>query len=255
MTLKHADKHWPISIKWVSIVCLVLIFLSVFQDYYQSIRNQSAFYISESLLFNSFWLFFIPGLHALFSILQFFHQKGWPKFPTAIIGTVLFHWCLYALAIYSISFLFHEHTYSLMHTMKYSVSTLSLSTLLIYGIGVVIYLRRPTHPIEYPSRIQVKTGSQVVPIDVSNIISIQSEAPYVAIYTPEKQYLHSETLKSLEEQLNPTSFVRIHKSCIINLAHVMSYSSRNNGDYDVVMENEMTVRVSRNYAAAFKSRL
>ena len=253
MTFRHAFNKWLISVRWVSLACLMLVFVSVFQDYYYTLRNRSAFYLSESLLFNSFWLFFIPGLNVLFSVLHRFRRKVWHQYPPAIVAAIAVHWCIYALAVYGISFLFHEHAYSLLNTMKYSISSLTLSSLLIYGIGSVIHARRPAPSMEYLFRIQVRTGTQTIPIDVGDIICIQSESPYVAIHIHEKQYLHSDTLKSLENQLNPKHFVRIHKSCLINVAHVKSFSSRNNGDYDVVMENEMTVRVSRNYAASFKS--
>ncbi|WP_370089332.1 LytR/AlgR family response regulator transcription factor [Ekhidna sp.] len=255
MTFRYVSNKWPISIKWVSLACLMLVFISVFQDYYYSLRNQSAFYLSESLLFNSFWLFFIPGLSVFFSMLHRLHKRAWYQYPFAIVVAILVHWGLYDLAVFTISFLFHEHAYSLLHTMKYSISSLTLSSLLIYGIGSVIHARRPAPSIEYLARIQVKTGSQTIPIDVRDIICIQSESPYVAIHTQEKQYLHSDTLKSLEKRLNPEVFVRIHKSCLINSAHVKSFASRNNGDYDVVMANDMSVRVSRNYAASFKSLL
>ena len=50
------------------------------------------------------------------------------------------------------------------------------------------------------------------------------------------------------------AFVQIHKSLIVNLAHVESYKSRLNGDYDITMSNGTSLRLSRTYARAFKAK-
>ncbi|RYF37203.1 MAG: LytTR family transcriptional regulator, partial [Cytophagaceae bacterium] len=44
-----------------------------------------------------------------------------------------------------------------------------------------------------------------------------------------------------------------HKSCIVNITKVRSYQSRLNGDYDLLLSNEVVLRVSRNYASGFKT--
>jgi DNA-binding LytR/AlgR family response regulator len=61
-------------------------------------------------------------------------------------------------------------------------------------------------------------------------------------------------LKSLENQLDKKQFIRIHKSHIINLQKIISYQSRQNGDYDVTLSDGTVLRVSRNYAKDFKSK-
>jgi two-component system, LytTR family, response regulator len=50
----------------------------------------------------------------------------------------------------------------------------------------------------------------------------------------------------LEAKLNPNSFIRVHRSSLINLKYikeVQKYPS----NYDVVMQNNDVVRVSRGY--------
>jgi DNA-binding LytR/AlgR family response regulator len=72
------------------------------------------------------------------------------------------------------------------------------------------------------------------------------------LQTADKKHFHSATLKSLVAQLPPATFIRVHKSAIVNMAFVKSLQSRGNGDYDITMQNNSIVRLSRNYAAAFK---
>lgn len=49
-----------------------------------------------------------------------------------------------------------------------------------------------------------------------------------------------------------TKFIRIHKSNLVNIDFVESFVSRFNGDYDLTLSNNVTLRISRNYAADFK---
>ncbi len=88
-------------------------------------------------------------------------------------------------------------------------------------------------------------------IEQSEILYLYAEKPYIAIHTGSKTYLHSSTLKSIIHHLDP-AFLRIHKSIIVNTCAVVSYKSRQNGDYDLCMSDGTELRLSRNYAAAFK---
>lgn len=54
-------------------------------------------------------------------------------------------------------------------------------------------------------------------------------------------------------KLDTRTFVRVHKSTIVNLEKVSSFKSRLNGDYDLLLKNGTIVRLSRTYAANFKN--
>jgi len=58
-------------------------------------------------------------------------------------------------------------------------------------------------------------------------------------------------LKKIAGELD-RRFVKIHRSCIVNMDKVISYKSRLNGDYDVSLSGDIQVRLSRNYAKEFK---
>jgi two-component system LytT family response regulator len=47
-------------------------------------------------------------------------------------------------------------------------------------------------------------------------------------------------------------FVRIHRSTIVNIQSVSKWTSRGNGDYDLLMSEGTLLRLSRNYAQAFR---
>lgn len=87
---------------------------------------------------------------------------------------------------------------------------------------------------------------------IASISHITANPPYINIYMENKKLLYTETLKSFSAKLDPSSFVRIHKSTIVNLHMVANFSSRGNGDYDLRLKDDSNLRISRNYAAIFK---
>lgn len=91
-------------------------------------------------------------------------------------------------------------------------------------------------------------------LQIEDILYISANSPYIYIYHPSKRYLHAQTLKLLQTQLDDRYFVRIHKSHIVNIQKISSVQSRQNGDYDITLVNNIKLRVSRNYAKSFKEK-
>ena len=64
--------------------------------------------------------------------------------------------------------------------------------------------------------IFVKDRNKLVKINLNDILYIEGLKDYVIIYTKEKRIVPLQTLKSLESQLPPHQFIRIHNSYIIS---------------------------------------
>lgn len=103
--------------------------------------------------------------------------------------------------------------------------------------------------------ILVQNGKEKILVKIEDIYAISSASPYVCLQLEHKDYLHNATLKSMSEILDENQFVRIHKSTLINVSKLNSFTSRLNGDYDLYMSNGKCLRLSRTYVANFKSRL
>ena len=82
-------------------------------------------------------------------------------------------------------------------------------------------------------------------LDTSEIDWIQAEDYYAAIYALGKRYLIRESLVSLEERLDPSSFVRVHRSAIVALDRVRELRSTALGEWMVVLRDGTRVPVSR----------
>jgi hypothetical protein len=74
---------------------------------------------------------------------------------------------------------------------------------------------------DYPERITVRgSGGNIEVIGVDEIVYIQAEGDYVAIVTAAGRRLKEGTMKSFEEMLPATKFVRVHRSYIVAVSHI-----------------------------------
>ena len=100
--------------------------------------------------------------------------------------------------------------------------------------------------VAYPERILVQIGQKLINIAVLDIIRIEADGDYSRLITDKGNYLSNYGISVLENKLNPTQFIRVHRSDMIHLKYikeVQKYVS----SYDVIMQNSDIVRVSRGY--------
>jgi two-component system LytT family response regulator len=95
------------------------------------------------------------------------------------------------------------------------------------------------------SKIFVRDGNRIVPISLANIERVQGADDYATIVTPTKEYLVSVRLTDLESHLGHESFVRIHRSHLINLEYVTAIEPCDVGRLQVMMKSGATITASR----------
>ncbi len=104
---------------------------------------------------------------------------------------------------------------------------------------------------KYPARILVNKGRRMVTLKVEDIIWVEAAGDYSRLHAEGTTYLSNYGISAIEEKLDPQSFIRVHRSSIINLQRVRELH-RYGKSYDVVMENGTVVRVSRSYLDKLK---
>ena len=76
-------------------------------------------------------------------------------------------------------------------------------------------------PQQFMERLVVKDGTKVTLIPVCKLEYAEAQDDYVALASQGKKHLKQQTIAGLEAGLNPDSFVRIHRSYIVNLERVV----------------------------------
>jgi two-component system, LytTR family, response regulator len=110
-------------------------------------------------------------------------------------------------------------------------------------------------PGGYLERLAIKSGGRVTLLRVDEIEWIDAQGDYVRIHVGKGWHLLRETMKNLEARLNPSRFVRIHRSTIVNLEKVKELQPYFRGDYVVVLQNGTTLKLSRGYRAHLEAKL
>lgn len=82
------------------------------------------------------------------------------------------------------------------------------------------YTSSSVAPSLYLASITVDHEGKKVNLDTRTIVAIFASANYCRLQTPEGNYEIRETMTNLCAKLDPTQFARIHRSVIVNIAHV-----------------------------------
>lgn len=75
-------------------------------------------------------------------------------------------------------------------------------------------------PYMLTDRIFVRHKNNMVKLLIADILYIEAERNYARIFSIDKEYLLTMTLKIMAEKLPPAHFLRIHRSFIINLSQI-----------------------------------
>jgi two-component system LytT family response regulator len=85
--------------------------------------------------------------------------------------------------------------------------------------GLDALVARRTAPLE---RILIRDREQVHVIAVEQVECIEAQGDYLAIHAEGKCHLKPQRISEIEEQLDATRFLRVHRSFIISLAHLQA---------------------------------
>ena len=99
----------------------------------------------------------------------------------------------------------------------------------------------------WPEKISIKDGSDIKFIKVDDIQWVDAAGDYMCIQAEGKTHIMRITMKELEELLDPSKFLRIHRSTIVNSNRITSAQTLNNGEYLLTLECESQLKVSRSY--------
>lgn len=255
--------------KALLLAALALVFglATIITDGFESYFHGTGFYFSESLMFSSFWWLFIPFLYAQFILLKN-NKKPVVHCLLAAVAAAA-HLFAFPALVWLISKLFYYHTFSYLQTFRFGLSEHAIKLALLYTIpaGFYLYYRRKmekniqaaaetghTKPHEFLTAFLVSEGNRHISIPLNEVLYISASSPYINLHRKNHKHLYKASLRSVCEQIDPGQFARVHKSSVVNIGQVSFFTSRLNGDYDLVMSNGDELRVSRNYARAFKEK-
>jgi two-component system, LytTR family, response regulator len=99
----------------------------------------------------------------------------------------------------------------------------------------------------HSARVAVRTGEKFIVVRWQDVDWIEAADNYVKLHAGPKEFLLRDTLASLEDQLDPERFARIHRSVIVQIDRIAEIHPATHGDADVVLRTGTTLVLSRTW--------
>lgn len=163
------------------------------------------------------------------------------ELPQIIFSTAYDQYALKAFEVHAVDYLLKPYT---KERFKVAVDRLKLNKgeNNVRPLAESLLMDTP----KFPERILVQSQNKLVTVALEEVIRIEAYGDYSKLVTENKTYVSNYGISNLEEKLNNTIFIRVHRSSIINLNAVKELNKYTKS-YDVTMTNGDVVRVSRGY--------
>ena len=109
-------------------------------------------------------------------------------------------------------------------------------------------LRTERRGQRHSDRLIVKSGGRVFFLRTEEIDWVEAAGNYVRLHARSESHLLRESMKNMESRLDPNTFVRIHRSAIVNIDRVKELEPWFHGEYIVIMRDGTRLTASRVYS-------
>jgi two-component system LytT family response regulator len=109
-------------------------------------------------------------------------------------------------------------------------------------------LRTERRGQRHSDRLIVKSGGRVFFLRTEEIDWVEAAGNYVRLHARSESHLLRESMKNMEARLDPNTFVRIHRSAIVNIDRVKELEPWFHGEYIVIMRDGTRLTASRVYS-------
>lgn len=103
------------------------------------------------------------------------------------------------------------------------------------------------NPTSYLDRIVIRSRSRILLLEVREVAWLEAYGNYVRFHTLGEVHTVRGTLTSFEHRLDPTRFIRIHRSAIVNLDIIRELHTRRTGDFTLITTTGEQLTMSRNF--------
>jgi two-component system, LytTR family, response regulator len=107
----------------------------------------------------------------------------------------------------------------------------------------------------FETHIFVQKSEKLFNLPVEEIVYLEASGDYTVITTKNDQFVSSSGIGKLEEIMDPDTFIRVHRSTIINLNYLKEIERHFNGGMVVKMQSGKSFPVSRTYAKLIRKRV
>jgi two-component system, LytTR family, response regulator len=100
---------------------------------------------------------------------------------------------------------------------------------------------------KYVERLVIKSAGRIFFLNVHEIDWIEAADNYVRLHAGRDAHLLRETMNSLEQKLDPSQFLRVHRSRIVNTQKIKELRPLFRGQYDIILRDGTRVESGRGH--------
>lgn len=104
-------------------------------------------------------------------------------------------------------------------------------------------------------RIAVRSGERVHLLRASEIDRVIAEGVYARVFAGAQSHLLRMSMNEMEVRLDPATFLRVHRSAIVNMERIRELRDAGRGDYAIILDSGASVKLSRSRRTAFERRI
>lgn len=104
-------------------------------------------------------------------------------------------------------------------------------------------------------RFGVRVRDEVIFIKVSSIDWIAAAGNYVRLYSGTASHLLRDSLQNLATELDPATFLRVHRSAMVNIERVRKIVPAADGSLSIVLQNATAIPLGPTYHAGLEEAL
>jgi len=195
---------------------------------------------------NSFDLVFLdiqmPGMTG-FEVIE---TIGTDKMPAIIFVTAYDQYAVNAFEVQALDYLLKPYDFDRFKT-SFNRAIDRINSRQSENIAVTKLIELIKKDKKFLSRIMVKEGQSYIFIKTSDLIYLKADEKYIELHTLNNKHLIRETMNKIEQSLDPSVFVRIHRSYIVNIDFIKEIQPWSHGDGIIILKNRTELSLSRRY--------
>ena len=102
----------------------------------------------------------------------------------------------------------------------------------------------------YLRRIGVSLAGRISIVQVADISWFEAAGNYVKLHVGGDEHLARQTMKELQERLDPEQFVRVHRSAIVNIDRICELQPWSHGEQVLILDDGTRITIGRRYREA-----
>jgi two-component system LytT family response regulator len=170
--------------------------------------------------------------------------------PAVIFATAFDEFAMKAFEAHAVDYLLKPFSPERFHKAIEKLTGLSLQK---HKHVTSELLQATTNIPSQNERIVVKTGGKIKIINLSQIRYLEAADDYVKIYTADGAFLKNKTMGFYEQSLPPQSFVRTHRSYIVNVLEITRIDPYEKDSHLAILRSGAQIPVSKAGYARLKS--